>query len=286
MSLNNFIPTIWAETLWQEKEKVLVAVKLCNRDYEGEIKQKGDRVTINGIGAVTVADYTKNTDINPPEVLDDNTRQLIIDQAKYFNFLIDDVDKAQQVPKVMKEAMHNAALALADVADQFIYGLTADDALTAAGITPGAISNEAVTAANITSVFAAMRTKLMKGNVPKGEKLYAEVSPDIEEKLVLAKVLRDTDNSKSLGAGYLGDFMGFEIYSSNNIPDEGGGTWRCIARTKRAITFAEQINDTEAYRPEKRFADAVKGLHLYGGKIIYPKELVVAKLKPAAETAV
>ncbi len=275
MSLNNFIPTVWSEALFKELDKSYCGVKLCNREYEGLIKAAGDTVKINGIGAVTVASYTKNSDIAAPETLTDNQRTLTITEQKYFNFQIDDVDKAQQKPKVMQAAMKEAADALADTADQYVYTLTHAEMAT--------ITNAAVTSANIVSILSDLRKRFRKNNVKDGDTIYLEVSPDIEEKLVLAKILRDTDNSKALARGYLGSFMGFEIYTSNNIPISTNVS-TCQARTKRAVTFAEQINDVEAYRPEKRFADAVKGLHVYGGKIIYPKEIIRLALTPAAET--
>lgn len=277
MSLNNFIPTVWAETLYKELEKDFVAVKNCNRDYEGEIKSAGDTVKISGIGPVTVSSYTKNTDIAAPETLDDNTRSLVIDQQKYFNFQIDDVDRAQQKPKIMQEAMKEASVALADTADQYVYSLTHEDVVT--------VTQASVTSANIVSILSDVRKRLRRNNVKDGDEVMLEISPDIEEKILLAKILRDTDNSKSLGKGYLGTFLGFRIFVSNNIP-VASNVSTCWARTKRAVTFADQINDVEAYRPEKRFSDAVKGLHVYGAKIIYPKELIKIAMTPAAETVI
>jgi len=290
MALTNFIPTIWSETLFRELEKNYVAVKLCNRDYEGDIKAYGDTVKITGMGQVSVYDYTRNTDIEAPETLDDTTRTLVINAMKYFNFVIDDVDKAQANVKLMQEAMKNAADALADAADQYIYGLTHTDMVT--------VPAEAVTSATVTAMVSGLRRRMLANNVKNSTPMYLEIPPEVEEKLILAKVLTDTDNSKALSQGYLGKFMGFEIYVTNNLPRVEIGDvltpavgepededyvppvlatteiYTCYARTKRAISFAEQINDTEAYRPELRFGDAVKGLHVYGGKIIYPKEIL------------
>jgi hypothetical protein len=125
MALDNFIPTIWSARLLASLKKTLVYAQagIVNRDYEGEIKEKGNTVKINSIGAVTVADHTKNTDINAPEALNDSDQVLVIDRAKYFNFQVDDVDRAQQVPSVMDQAMQEAAYALGDAADQYVAGL-------------------------------------------------------------------------------------------------------------------------------------------------------------------
>ncbi len=275
MAITNFIPTLWSETLYKELEKDYVGVKLCSREFEGEIRGEGDRVKICGVGPVTVFDYTKNQDMPAAEVLSDNERTLIIDQAKGFNFFIDSIDRAQSKKGLMQAAMKEASDALADVADKFVYSLT-DESVTD-------LTNANATSISIINTLAEARRILMENNVPNSTRISLEVPPAIEQKLVLAKVLRDTDNSAALGNGYIGSFMGFDVYVSNNI-EETGGSYRCFARTARAIAFAEQVSSVKAYEPELRHGDAVKGLHLYGAKIIYPKEIVFLNLKPGAES--
>ena len=105
MAITNFIPTVWSENLYQELDKKYIGVANCNRDFEGEIKSRGSSVKICGVGAITIGDYKKNTDMSTPQTLDDAARELHIDQAKYFNFQIDDIDRAQTQPKLMKAAM-------------------------------------------------------------------------------------------------------------------------------------------------------------------------------------
>ena len=277
MAIQNFIPTLWSETLFSELKKNYVAVKLSNREFEGTIRGEGDRVKICGIGPVTVFDYTKNTDMPAAEVLSDNERTLIIDQAKGFNFFIDDIDMAQSKKGLMQAAMKEAADALADVADRFVYSLSDDSVAT--------VTNADANSVNIINTISEARKILMEHNVPNSAQISLEVSPAVEQKLVLAKVLRSTDNVEDLGRGYIGKFMGFDIYVSNNIVADDSGTYRCIARTPRAIAFAEQVNSVKAYEPELRHGDAVKGLHLYGAKIIYPKEMVYLNITPGAEAA-
>ncbi len=276
MAISNFISTVWSETLYQELSKSYVGVKLCNRAFEGEIKGEGDRVHICGVGPVTVFDYNKNSDMPAAEALTDTLRTLIIDQSKGFNFCIDDVDLAQSKKSLMQAAMREASNALADVADAYIYSLTDENVST--------IVNAAVTSANIISTLAEARTKLLENNVKNAARISLEVPPCIEQKLVLAKVLRSTDNAQELGRGYIGSLLGFDVYVTNNITADASGNYRCLARTDRAIAFAEQINSVKAYEPELRHGDAVKGLHLYGAKIVYPKEMVYLNLKPAVET--
>ena len=126
MALTNFIPTVWSESLYSELDKKYVAVRNCNRDFEGDIRAKGNTVKICGVGDVSVFDYTRDTDMSSPETLSDSVRTLTIDQAKAFNFQIDDVDAAQQTPKVMQEAMRKAASALANAADNYVFDLYKD----------------------------------------------------------------------------------------------------------------------------------------------------------------
>ncbi len=275
MAISNFIPALWSETLYTELEKDYVGVRLCSREFEGEIRGEGDRVKICGVGPVTVFDYTKNQDMPAAEVLSDNERTLIIDQAKGFNFFLDSIDLAQSKKGLMQAAMKEASNALSDVADRYVYSLT-DAAVES-------ISDDAVTSLSIINSIADARRILMEHNVPNSAKISLEVPPAIEQKLVLAKVLRSTDNVEALGRGYIGTFMGFDIYVTNNIQKNASGAYRCIARTGRAIAFAEQVSEVKAYEPELRHGDAVKGLHLYGAKIIYPKEMVFLNLTPAAE---
>ena len=274
MALQYFIPTVWSETLYRELDKEYIGVKNCSRDFEGDIKKMGDTVKILGVGPVSVFDYTKNQDMTAPEELTDSESTLIIDQAKGFNFLIDDIDTVQSSPKLMQEAMHRAASALSDAADNYIYGLYSK-AEAGNVITQAALSGD-----NVLDLLLKTRQKLMENNVPGSEEIMLEVPPAVASVILKAKVLYDTSNSEMLEKGCLGSFMGFRVFVSNNIKTSGGN-YQCFARTKRALSFAEQINEVEAYRPEKRFADAVRGLHLYGAKIVYPKELFVLSVKVA-----
>src|SRR6476620_11540225 len=121
MSLT-FIPTVWASRLLTALEKALVygQTNVSNRDYEGEIRAMGNTVKIGSIGDVTIGDYEKDTDIGEPEVLTDSAQNLAVDQAKYFNFFGDSIDRAQQNVNVLDEAMRRSAWSLRNAADTFL----------------------------------------------------------------------------------------------------------------------------------------------------------------------
>ena len=123
MSLD-FIPTVWAARLLTALEESLVygQRQVCNRDYEGEIREAGNTVKIASIGDVTIGDYTKDTDIADPEALTDDEQTLLIDQQKYFNFYVDSIDQAQQNVNVLDEAMRRSAWGLREKADDFLAG--------------------------------------------------------------------------------------------------------------------------------------------------------------------
>jgi len=273
MAITNFISTVWSENLYQALDKQYIAVANCNREFEGDIREKGNTVKICGLGDVNVSNYEKNTDMSSPETLSDNFRTLVIDQAKYFNFQIDDIDRAQSSPKLMEAAMKNAASALANESDRFIYSLYAGAANT--------ITNTKVTVDNVIDILIDARTKLFENNVADPHDIVFEVTPEIAGLILKAKVSLASDNTDALENGCIGSIGGCKVFVSNNVCREGAAH-KCLARTKRAIAYAEQLSEIDAYRPELRFADAVKGLHLYGAKVVYPTEMVLLDLTVSA----
>ena len=273
MAIINFISTVWSENLLKQLEKKYIGVLNCTREYEGDIKNQGSIVKICGVGDVTVSDYTKNEDMSAPETLSDSVRMLKINQAKYFNFQIDDVDRAQSNPKLMDAAMKNAAAALANTADAFVYSLYVDTLIE--------VTDAAVTAEKIVDHIIDLKTRMMKAGAMNSDDIVIEVSPEIAALILKAKIDLGTDNYDAFETGLLGKIAGCKIFVSNNVCVDESGYHKCLVRTKRAVAFAEQISEVEAYRPEKRFADAVKGLHLYGAKILYPDEFMVLNVKPA-----
>ncbi len=273
MAISNFIPTIWSENLYTQLDKKYIAVNHCNREFEGDIKEKGCTVNIVGVGEVSVFDYTKDTDMSDPQVLSDVARSMVIDQAKAFNFQIDDIDRAQCTPKLMNEAMKVAASALANAADSYVFSLY-DQATNI-------IKEDSTTTENIINHIIDARTKLFANNVSDASDIVIEVSPAVAAIILKAKIDLSSDNTEALETGCIGSIGGCKIFVSNNIAaeDQTDTTYyKCFARTKRAIAFASQLSEINAYRPEKRFADAVKGLHLFGAKVVYPNEMVLLDL--------
>lgn len=277
MSYNNFISTVWSEKIQRERERAVVAAALCWKDFEGEIKAVGDTVRINGVSRPTIGTYTKNSTSIVPENLEDNSQTLSITQSDYFAFEVDDIDKRQGKGDIMAATMQEASAALAETEDSFIYGLYggAKTTIDCASLT---------SATTISKVTAALKT-LWGYNVPKTEEIYLEVSPSFLEKLLLADIKMMTPNDGILKNGFAGVIpsLGLKVYMSNGVYNDGTYDY-CFVRTRKAIAIADQFSKIEPYRPESSFSDAVKGLHLYGAKVLRPKELVVLKASYAAET--
>lgn len=275
MSIDNFIPTIWSARLLMNLDKAHIYAQVVNRDYEGEIKQQGDKVKINSIGPVTIGDYTKSTNISDPETLTSTQMELEITEAKYFNFQVDDIDRAQQNPKIMDAAMERAAYGLNDVSDNFLAGFYV-------GVFTDNILGNDTTPVVPTKTDAYERlvdlgTLLDEQNVPKTNR-WAILPPWYtglllkDDRFVMAGT---NDSAVTLKNGFIGQAAGFALYNSNNIANTAKAKYKITAGHPMALSFAEQIVDVEAYRPEKRFADAVKGLHVYGAKLVQPKAIAV-----------
>lgn len=281
MAITTFIPELWSARLLYALDNAHIAANLVNRDYEGLIRQQGDTVHINTIGPVTVDDYTRNTDIEDPEVLTTTEQTLVIDQAKYFNFQVDDVDAAQSAGDLMDAAMARAAYALNDASDTYLLSVIASGADS--GNVIGSSAAVSLTASNVYENIVALRTKLDKANVPTGGR-FIVVPPEVYALLLLddrfVKAADAGTANATLLNGEVGRVAGFTVYMSNNTPYTSE-TWSIPAGVATATTYAEQIVSTEAYRLEKRFADAVKGLHVYGAKVTDGKQLAVLKAKVA-----
>lgn len=290
MSIEGFISTIWSARLLANLEKSFVygQPNVINRDYEGEIKGKGSTVKITSIGDITIGDYTKDSDIADPQALADAQATLNITQSKYFNFAVDDVSAAQMSPSLMDGAMKQSAYNLSDVSDQFIGATMVAGVATAnkigssaTGIVPSTTEGSGTMAWDY---LLQLGTVLSVANVPKQGR-WAIVPPWFVERLAGDKRFTDASASGSTDAllnGIVKRAAGFDILESNNCPSVAG-TGSETGKTNSAIlagspiatTFADSVNKVEAYRPEKRFADAVKGLHVYGAKVVRPNALAM-----------
>lgn len=296
MAISNFNSLLWSTGFLANLNKRHVHADVMNRDYEGEVKQ-GAALKISSIGRVAIKDYTRNAGaggtaasptiagIDRPEILQGSSLTLDIDQQKYFNFEIDDIDKWQQQPKLMDKAMKEAAYAMANTIDLFCNSTiqtgvagTGDgngNRLDARTVGTGAGDASAY------EVLTDLLTKLHENDV--FDDAWCICPP-----WFIAMLLNDekfvsfgtTTNRDALTNGVITRAAGFEIRESNNLSGAtsgtlavAGGVYTILAGVKEAATFAEQVDKMEAFRPQDGFNDAVKALHNYGAKVTRPYAL-------------
>lgn len=278
--MDNFIPELWADMLMVQRPQETVFAKLCTTEYNGNIASLGDRVHITGLGRPTIQTYTKEQTLTA-EYLNDNTVELVIDQAKYFDVWLDDVDKKQALQDPMSTIMQEGRRALVETMDAYIGTLYSQ-----AG---ASVTETEVRATNIIEKISNGITKLYENNVPTSEEINLVVTPAIAEKIMMADIIFNTGNSETMSNGWLGrmkKFINARVWMSNNVYSPSTVDY-CMMFTKKAIGLAEQIpaGSVERMRSEAKMADLVRALHLYGAKVIKPKELVVLNFTAVAEAS-
>lgn len=270
MAYANFKRTVWSKHIQRELAKECNLVADCNTQFEGEAKL-GNQVKILGVNRPSISKYNQAEGLGTPETPADNSQLLLIDQADSFNFMVDDIDKAQSVEGLMQTLMKEAVEGMAESRDTFVGSL-------ALGADAGMISDSAAisTSANAKKAIDNALLALRENNVKLSDNVVITLSPFVYQLFRDALTELKTNNDELIRRGVVGMYDNCEVKVSNCLYNDGTD-YHMMVRTKRAIAFASAINDLEPYRPEKFFADALKGLSVYGGKIVRPKELYVIK---------
>ena len=273
MSYANFKPVVWSKHIQHELEKITVFKEDCDYQFQGEVGH-GKRVKILGVGRPTIGDYTGEK-IGAPETVADTSVYLDIDQAKFFNFGVDDVDKAQAQEGLMAALMDESARALAEDTDTWL----------AKNIAMGAGKKSAVltvsTPAEAKAAVDGAFTYLWGNGVKFTDKVTMYLPPWFYLLFQQYMIENKTDNDTLLAKGIVGSYNSAKVKLTNNLYADSNGCDHIIVKTSKGFAFADGINNTEAYRPDELFKDAVKGLHTYGGKAVRPKEIYVIKAKAA-----
>jgi len=279
MAIVNFIPKIWSSNILTNLRAKLVYGGLGNRDYEGDISQVGDTVHITSFTDPAVRSYTKNSNISW-DLLTDATRALVIDQGDYFAFTVDDIDRRQAFPGFVAAASKGAAYNLAFNVDDYISDIliaSADATAQDLGAQAWDISDNSAY-----NFIVAFRTKLNRANVPQegrwivvSPELYAALLQDV--RFINAAASGDQSN-EALREGFVGRIAGFDVFESNTVSEPTAGTYHVLAGSPIAFTYADQILETEAIRLQNQFGDGIRGLHVYGAKVVYPTAVVLASV--------
>ena len=288
MAYENFIPTVWNEAIQRELEGNYVFVEDCNRQYEGDVKKRGDSVRILGVGKPEIKTLERKNasgNIQDPEELEDESVTMYINQINYFNYMVGDIDKAQAVGGLMDALSKETSEALADKVDAYVANMAVADnvaKLYADAAKKVVSGTPAAGEANVLEVLDEAIQKLYENNVRNSTEVIVTVSPRFYTLFKRAYIGKDTSNSEMLKNGRVGTYGNVTVKMSNNVcRTDSGATDNIMIRTKRAIAFAQPLTTIEPYRPEKRFADAVKGFILYDAKVVRPKEIINVNVKYA-----
>lgn len=281
MAIANFIKTVWEGNIMASLKKAHVFASVANRSYDGQLNALGDKVKIIQVSDVTINSYSTATNLTR-QVTNDAASELIADQAYYFNFDVNDVEAVQQKPAVLTALTDNAAYGFRDTADSYMAGLYAQAGLTSysTGTTPWD-----VTSLNVEDVLGDIKEKMAR--VPLAGRFI--ICPEwFHYKMFQAGITAKTSTDAMYANGFIDRVMGFDILLSENVSaSTGAPTWdqtRVVAGIRgQSFGFAEAILKVEAYRPEDRFEDAVKGLYVFGGKILRPDMTCVAYVDKTAE---
>lgn len=294
----NFVPEIWSARFTSRLDDALVWGSLTNTNYEGDIAAAGDKVKIpTPTTTVTVRDYVQDTNIMAAEITSGTSQDLDIDQQKYFHFYVDDIDRAQAQPNIMDDAMGRAARSMALTVDTGLQGIfngAYDASRRAAAI------GDAITTAAFGTSFLKAVTKLKRmmtmADIPMEDRwlvVHPETVEGIENHFVTndaTGVFTPATDEQTLRNGFSGMLLGFRLLATRRTPDGtafGSGTPTAAHRLlagqgTEAVTLARQIVQNEAYRPEARFGEAVKGLMVYGYKLVHSGRLFSIEHRKAA----
>ena len=265
---------------------------ITNNKFEGEIKNQGDKVYIRTIPDVTIKDYVKGQvlEIEHP---DSPPIELLIDKAHYFNVSVDDIDAYQSDLGLMEMWSKDATEQMRNHIDsgvlQNVYAdVDSDNQGDNAGKKSGAYdlgtaaSAKSITKDNILDFIVDMGTVLDEQDVPADNRWI--VAPAWFTNMIKKSDLQDAslsgDGTSILRNGLIGMIDRFKIYMSNNVHFNTSLTqdsWQIMAGHKSAITFANQIVKVENIKSERTFANLVRGLNVYGYKVVVPESLVLLR---------
>lgn len=280
----NFIPEIWSGKLIENFYDATVLAAISNTDYEGEIRQYGDTVNIRTTPEITIRTYTKGQTLQV-ENPDKPKLQLLIDKGEYFSCIEDDVDKVQSDIALMDTWSKDASERMKIKIDQRVLtDLLPDVASTNKGSAAGRITGNidlgttgapiAITKSNVLDYIVDLGTVLDEANAPEAGRFL--VIPAKMAGMIKKSDLKDAsitgDSMSVIRNGRLGMIDRFTIYMSHNLY-VSSGKFSLIAGHKMGFTFASQMTNMETIRSESTFGNIVRGLQVYGYKVVKPEAL-------------
>ena len=282
----NFIPEIWSGKLIENFYDATVLAAISNTNYEGEIRSMGDTVNIRTTPEITIQTYVKGQTLTV-EQPDKPKLQLLIDKGEYFACVEDDVDEVQADVNMMDQWSKDASERMKIKIDQRVLtDILPDVSAQNKGKTAGRISGDidlgasggsdpiAITSSNVIGKIIDMGTVLDEANCPEGDRFL--VIPAKMAGLIKQSDLKDAsitgDGNTPLRNGRLGMIDRFTLYVSHNL-NKNGSEFSVIGGHNMGFTFASQMTNMETIRSETTFGNIIRGLQVYGYKVVKPEAL-------------
>ena len=269
----NFIPEVFSKLLQAKFYSKSVLPEISNTDYEGEISGQGDKIVVRTVPAVTINDYAGT--ITTQELTTAKV-EMLIDKAKYYSFKVDDVLAAQADINMLEGASSDASEGMRIAVETDVLAAAVTGATTIG-------SQTTITAANILENILVLAKTLDELNIPE-EGRFIVLSPEFISMLKqseLRQAYLTGDATSPLRNGLVGMVDRFKVFQSNMVYTPGSGSdsgyTHVLAGHPKAISFASQFTNTETVRMESTFGDQVRGLKVYGSKVITPDALCVGK---------
>ena len=287
----------YAVQLWSPKVTAYLKnlgayADIVNHDYEGQIKNVGDRVNFFSKNGLTVRDY--NVDATgfseiQTEQPSGEKMTLVVDQQKYIAFEVEDIDKLQANVKLVDEWTETMASSFSDVKDAYIHGL----AVSGAGTKLHSASALSLTKDNVWAEICALQRVLTRkkaltkaGLDYSGKRPALVITPEVQEILLQSSnYFSNAFGENVLRKGQVGHIGIFDVFVDTNIQTDKTGTGTAasysqtiIAMTSQGITYADQITKTETYRSQKSFKDVIRSLMTYGAAVANADCIVSSKV--------
>lgn len=260
MAISNFIPTLWESALLENFHTSNMLIPGLNREFEGTVAA-GNTVKITGYTTPTIVDYAAASRSITPAAMTDSTQSLVIDQEKAFSLIHDDIDQVQAAGS-FEPITKSAGAALAEDAEATVIA-----ALKANGTSAG---TGAITTADLAyAAVVSIRQALVKAKVPTSDRVLA-VSPEFASLLLgTASKLTSFDpvGDEPIRNGVIGRLLGFVVVEHPQLTHTSNRP-AAIGFHSKSVGFVNQIQKVEAGRMENKFADYVRGLNVYGTKVL------------------
>ena len=260
MAITNFIPTFWSAAILERFNTANILIPGLNHEYEG-VLAAGNTVKITGVNTPTIVDYAAASRTITPAAMTDTTQSLVINQEKAFSFIVDDIDRVQSAGS-FEPVTRDAGAALAEDAEATVIA-----ALKAGGTSAG---TGAITTADAAyAAVVTIRQAMVKANVPTSNRVLA-VSPEFASLLLgSASKLTSFDpvGDEPIRNGVIGRLLGFTVVEHPQLTHTSNRP-AAIGLHTPSVAYVGQIDKVEAGRMETKFADYIRGLNVFGTKVL------------------